>query len=436
LVKWFAGRPGAGGDVWNMMRLIYNHSGFGLIELTVLVIVLGILTAVTMQSMTAAVQDLRRVKTEREMEILARAIVGNPDETVQGIRSDFGYIGDIGAFPPSLQALYRNPGGLATWDGPYLPPGFVQDSVGLATDEWGRPYLYGGGTVITSTGSGQPITRRLADAAADYLLNSLSGTIRDANDSLPGAIYRDSVDVKISVPDGLGAILTKTYRPSAAGAFRLDSLPAGQHLMRIIYRPEVDTLLRYVTILPRHKSTSDFKFAAAHFSASAGGGCDSSGFIALRPDGVGSTTRLTASGGCADNWECVDDITPDDNITMVQSQGGNWRTDIYSLSSPWSNICNIYSVSVHCRALKAALWTVGRAKLVLRTYGTDYEGPENTVSSSWTEYSSEWATNPATGLAWTWDEIEQLEAGLSLQTSSPASRVQCTQVWVDVAYGP
>ena len=419
-----------------MMRRIYNPSGFGLIELTVLVIVLGILTAVAMQSMTAVVQDFRRVKTEREMEILAKAIVGNPDATVQGIRSNFGYVGDIGAFPPDLRALYRNPGGLATWDGPYVPPGFVQDSSDLATDEWGRPYVYGGGIVLASTGSGQPISRRLADAAADYLLNSLRGTIRDANDSLPGAIYRDSVDIKISIPDGLGATMTKTYRPGAAGAFQLDSLPAGQHLMRIIYRPEVDTLLRYITILPRHKSACDFKFAAAHFSTGGGGGCDSSSVIVLRPDGVGSTTRLATSGACGDNWECVDDITPDDNATMVQSQGGNWRTDIYSLSDPTSNSCNISSVSVHCRARKATLWIVGRAKLVLRTNGTDYEGPENTVTNSWTGYSSTWATNPATGIAWAWNEIEQLEAGLSLQTSSPAFRVQCTQVWVEVTYSP
>ena len=56
---------------------------------------------------------------------------------------------------------------------------------------------------------------------------------------------------------------TRSCAPDAAGSFTLDSLPVGPHPLRMIYTPANDTLLRYVTILPRHKSPVSFKFASA-----------------------------------------------------------------------------------------------------------------------------------------------------------------------------
>ena len=152
-----------------------NRSGFSLIEMLVVIVVIGILAAVAMQSMTSTVQDVRQVRTEQEMEMLATAIVGNPGITQNNRRSDFGYVGDVGAFPPNLQALYQNPGGYATWDGPYLPPSYTQDSIGFKTDEWGRLYSYNGGVTISSTGSGSTISKKVTDTPGDYLLNTING---------------------------------------------------------------------------------------------------------------------------------------------------------------------------------------------------------------------------------------------------------------------
>jgi len=253
-----------------------NQHGFSLIELTVIIVIIGILVAVAMKSMTTVTEDVRLVKTEQEMERLARAIVGDPDITAGGARTDFGYVGDIGAFPPDLAALMTNPG-LGTWDGPYLPAGFVQDSDGYRIDEWGQPYNYSGGTTITSNGSGTAITKKIADAAPDYLLNTFRVVIRDADNNPPGTIYFDSVTVGITIPNGTGANSSKNYTPDSAGNFTLDSLPVGQHPLRIIYTPQVDTLLRYITVLPRHKSQPViiYYFAAAYFTPDTTGGSDS-----------------------------------------------------------------------------------------------------------------------------------------------------------------
>lgn len=254
------------------MHKINSLSGFSLLEMTVAIIVIGILLAVAMQSMTSVVDDARHAKTERELEQLAKSIVGDSEVAQGGGRGDFGYVGDVGSFPPNLNALYTNPGSYATWDGPYLPAGFTQDSTSLKTDEWGTAYNYSGGITITSTGGGSTITKKIADASSDYLRNTISGTIKDKSDSLPGISRKDSVDIKVTIPNGTGGTTTKLYRPDASGTFVLDSIPVGQHPLRIIYTPAVDTIFRYLAVYPRHKQSLAYKFSSDYFSGGGGGG--------------------------------------------------------------------------------------------------------------------------------------------------------------------
>lgn len=239
-------------------------SGFSMIELLVVIIVIGIMAGSVMQYMATAIDDTREAKTIREMDMLATAIVGNPALAQAGTRCDFGYVGDNGAFPPDLQALFENPG-LGTWQGPYIPSGFLQDSVGFKYDEWNAAYDYSGGIVITSTGGGNAITRKIANNTDDYLLNSFSGEIKDKSDNPPGNTYADSVDIIVMYPDGSGGYDAKMSRPDAAGGFTLDSLPVGRHPLYIIYTPQNDTLSRQITILPRSKAAKTYRFAAGYF---------------------------------------------------------------------------------------------------------------------------------------------------------------------------
>ena len=255
-----------------MKKQIQNTNGFGLIEITIIIITIGILAAIAMQSMTALMTDARQVKTEREMELLADAIVGNADISAGAQRADFGYIGDVGSFPPNLDALTTNPGGYATWDGPYISREFTQDSDGYKTDEWGTSYTYNGGITISSTGSGTTLSKKIADATADYTLNNYNGTVLDASGTVPSTTYLDSININITIPNGSGGTLTKSYITDSSGVFSLDSLPVGNHTLRIIYTPNVDTLYSVLTILPRHKTERTYKFASSYFTSSGGGG--------------------------------------------------------------------------------------------------------------------------------------------------------------------
>ncbi len=414
-----------------MMKWIQRHNGFSLIEMIVVIVVLGILAAVAMQSMTATFVNARRAETEREMDILAEAIIGNPLLRESGTRFEFGYVGDIGAFPPDLRALFENPGGFSTWRGPYLPPGFAEDSVNRLLDEWGQPYTYDGGTTITSTGSGTPIVKQVARATSDYLINAFTGIIRDAADSLPGMIFKDSVVVSVTFPDGIGGYAKKTCVPDAAGVFRFDSMPVGTHPLEIVYTPADDTLLHYITILPRHKSDppEKFFFAATYFST--GVGCLGSGSLMLLPSGAGPSTQLITSG-CSFTWQCVDDSVSDEDNTHVRSSGTGYVTDLYAISDPIDTSCSVASVTVHISArmfVKDAF-----ARVILRTHGANYPGAEIPLTGNYTDYQLTWTANPQTGLPWTWTEVNAIEAGVSLRATKDTHPARCTQVWIVVDY--
>ncbi len=406
----------------------HTSPGFSLIEMLVVIIVVGILASVAMQSMTSTVQDVRRLRTEREMDMLADAIVGDPGQTQNNRRSDFGYVGDVGAFPPNLQALAQNPGGLATWAGPYLPPTYSQDATGFRMDDWGTAYAYSGGTVISSTGSGSTISKKVADAQSDYLSNRITGTILDAEGNPPGPTYADSVDIVVTFPDGAGSTASKTYQPNIAGVFTLDTIPAGHRQLRVIYTPNVDTLVRRLTVLPRHKSGPAYQFAAAYFGGGGGGGGGgTSGMVTLRPDGVGSSSQLSDQG-CSSNWQCVDESVADDDGTYVRGPNFiSWRLDLYAAEDNTSGAGTIDSVVIYIRCRQGH--SSSRVRTALRTNGTTYNGSQMNPPGSYTDYSTTYATNPQTSSAWTWSEIDAMEIGVRIRRNA-----RCTQVWAEVYY--
>lgn len=145
-----------------MGRAMKSESGFTLVELVIIIVVLGVVAAVAIPKIGDLITGSKTNATKEEMLRLKGAIMGNSAATSGGRFSDRGYRGDVGSFPPNLTGLVTKPGGVAVWNpytrlgwhGPYI------DSTGgdYLLDAWGVVYQYDStARTLTSTGSGTNI---------------------------------------------------------------------------------------------------------------------------------------------------------------------------------------------------------------------------------------------------------------------------------------
>ncbi|MFQ5606678.1 MAG: hypothetical protein ACE5GA_01930, partial [Candidatus Zixiibacteriota bacterium] len=184
------------------------------------------------------------------MERLSDAIVGDPDLISGGVRTDYGYVGDVGALPASLDNLVTNPGGYSTWDGPYVRDNFNENANDFKTDPWNTNYVYTGGLTIQSTGSGSNITRQFANSNGDLLSNTVRGVILDRDGAPPGA---ESANIAVTVthPDGAGGLTTTTVTPNSSGSFTISGIPMGNQSIRSVYSTQNDTAETFISVAPR-----------------------------------------------------------------------------------------------------------------------------------------------------------------------------------------
>lgn len=273
--------------MYRVTRQTTASYGFTLVEVILVIIIMGILATVALRSISQVGDAARTEETKQELDELAAAIVGSPVLDNAGIRNDFGYVGDIGALPPNLDALMSNPGGYATWNGPYVGNRFAQDAVDYKTDAFGAAYTYTGGVDIISTGSGEPIVRRIAGTTADLLANEVAGAVLDAKKTPPGTDFQDSIEVLLTVPDGSGGLTVRTATPGIGGYFAFNAVPTGNHDLDIIYTPTADTLHRFVSVVPGSEIYQEH-YLTPSFTGGAGGGGTGLDFVA-NSDTLGGT---------------------------------------------------------------------------------------------------------------------------------------------------
>lgn len=234
-----------------------------------MVLIMGILASVAAQKYSGVIEQSRFDATREEMERLVVAIVGDPDLTSGGVRSDFGYVGDVGALPPNLEALVANPGDYATWDGPYVQSGFQQHPSDFKQDAWGTEYNFTGGVTLASVGSGNAITRQIAPSTASLLQNSVVGTVTDGLNNAPGDSSA-ALSVALIYPNGSGDRTTAFAQPSTGGSFGFhDMVPVGNHLLRVIYH--ADTVERYISVLPASSAVSNIRLPGDLWTPASGG---------------------------------------------------------------------------------------------------------------------------------------------------------------------
>ncbi len=233
-----------------------------MIELVVVIIILGIIAGVAIRKMGGTIATVQVERTKIELDNIAYAIVGNPRTYSLGSRADFGYVGDVGALPPTLDALYQNPGGYTTWNGPYVERGIR--GLEFKKDAWGVDYVLTG-TTLRSTGSGSNIDKQFANSIAALTSDTLTGTIFDANLSRPGTVYKDSLKIILTYPDGSGGNTMAIIYPDRNGRFTIPNVPIGYRTLRVIYTPATDTITLPVTVYPGKICKLDIIFPADLF---------------------------------------------------------------------------------------------------------------------------------------------------------------------------
>jgi len=246
------------------MRRFYNiyNGGYTLVEMIVVVVVIAILASVAIRSLGNVSSASRMQKTREAMDRVAEAVAGNPSHSSDGSAADYGYVGDNGCLPSSLDELIQDSHSYVTWNGPYLADLYSDgnSAVYFKLDAWGEEFLYNG-LSLTSSGSGTAVTRTIADSHDELLHNRAAFVIVDLNYTPPGQIYKDSVRFSLIYPRN-GAILSETGFPDAGGYIEFDSLPVGLHTMHIACLPLNDTITRKVNIEPGSRFYAEIQYPA------------------------------------------------------------------------------------------------------------------------------------------------------------------------------
>jgi hypothetical protein len=156
----------------------------------------------------------------------------------------------------------------------------------------------------------------------------------------------------------------------------------------------------------------------------------------LRPDAAGDETAIGyQSPGTGAHWDKVDEAVADDSTTELYEPDNTWVRDLFNLPASAVGAGTINSVTVWMRALVSASGGPG-AKISLKTNGTTVDGAAVSFAATWTWYnfSKVWTLNPATGLAWTWTQVNALQIGASIRGLDGDDSCDVTQIYVVVDY--
>ncbi len=266
-----------------MLRQFRNSHGFTLMEIVAVVVILGIMAAVAMRSIDKALDTAKVESTRKEMEQIAYAIGGNPNLFANGVRTDFGYVGDVGSLPPNLDALSTNPGGYATWNGPYISSEFTEAPDEFKRDAWGDLYTFDGLTLSSNGGGKGTFTRQICTSISQLTSNSVSGMITDAAGNPPGD-SSSSVRIILSLPNGAGGMVDSITQVSGGGSYSFPGgIPVGNHTLRAVYAATADTVRTNVAVYPGGESFASLRFPGAIWASVGEEGGGSSGAFAYVP---------------------------------------------------------------------------------------------------------------------------------------------------------
>lgn len=132
--------------------LLRQRKGLTLLELLLVIFILSLVALSAVSLTNFADEQIRFDENRTRLAEIRRAVIGNPDRTVNGEPAVSGFVADVGRLPNTLDELVQQPPGVPTWHyepavgqwsgwrGPYLPT-VIEQSTGIKAyrDGWGTP---------------------------------------------------------------------------------------------------------------------------------------------------------------------------------------------------------------------------------------------------------------------------------------------------------
>jgi len=161
--------------------------------------------------------------------------------------------------------------------------------------------------------------------------------------------------------------------------------------------------------------------------------------LTIRPNAAGRSTQLTPFGE-TQNYLCVDESSQNGDTDYVYSDNqAVYINDTYNLTDHTTETGSINFIKIYLCGRKNGSVGAGadnEMKPVIYTNNNYYDS-DTPVTLTTSYVTSSWihTVNPITGVAWTWNEIDDLEVGVAL-IGQQRQYSNCTQVYVEVVYTP
>jgi len=226
--------------------MLPKSAAFTLVEVLLVLIVLSVLATASIFFTGNSLDETRYNATQKKIEEIRNAIIGNPNLKDSSKRRDFGFLGDIGAIPTNGQgiaSLITNPGLPAFaidtgsrigvgWRGPYLTS--QNTSEDFTKDAWGNSLVYDATAsppFIKSLGSDGAAggTSYAADLLIEFPAELRTSSVQGFLANYDGTQYERAAEVIISYPNGSGVITTATDTLISGdkGYFQIANIPFG-----------------------------------------------------------------------------------------------------------------------------------------------------------------------------------------------------------------
>jgi len=163
----------------------------------------------------------------------------------------------------------------------------------------------------------------------------------------------------------------------------------------------------------------------------------------LRPSAAGDECNIALEIGaaCPNHYQNVDEAEHDSATTVVWGQTANsvWKRDLYNIDDSGVGAGTINFIKVYTYLTGHSSSDQDSAKLAIKSGDVVAEGSGYMPGLGYTLYSHTWSENPDGDAAWTWEDIDALQVGISLRQGkndahSDYYQSKCTQIYVEVDY--